>query len=58
MELSELLRRVAESLEKLQIPYLVTGSIATIDIDTVVDSSYISDGDRLGLTDQRNLVLN
>ena len=45
MELSELLRRVAETLEELDIPYLITGSMATIaygeprftrDIDVVV----------------------
>lgn len=46
MELSDLLRRLAETLERLQIPYLVTGSLATVaygeprftnDIDVVVD---------------------
>lgn len=46
MELSDLLRHVAETLERLQIPYLVTGSVATIaygeprltnDIDIVVE---------------------
>jgi len=46
MEPSELLRRFAEVLERLSIPYLVTGSMATIaygeprftnDIDVVVD---------------------
>jgi Nucleotidyltransferase of unknown function (DUF6036) len=46
MELSDLLRRLTETLEKLQVPYIVTGSMATIaygeprftnDIDVVVD---------------------
>jgi len=46
MEQDELLRRVTETLERLEIPYLVTGSVATIyygeprftlDIDIVVD---------------------
>jgi hypothetical protein len=45
MEPSEILRWLAEALERLQIPYLVTGSMATIaygeprftnDIDVVV----------------------
>ena len=45
MEPSDLLRRLVETLERLQIPYLVTGSVATIaygeprltnDIDVVV----------------------
>ena len=46
MEPSEILRWLAKALERLQIPYLVTGSMATIaygeprftnDIDVVVD---------------------
>lgn len=53
---AELLRRLAQSLERLEIPYLVTGSVATIhwgeprftrDIDVVVE---------LGVPDVRRLI--
>jgi hypothetical protein len=51
MEQDELLRRVVETLERLHVPYLATGSIATIfygeprftnDIDIVVRLSRAS----------------
>lgn len=62
----ELLQKIVEILERLQIPYLVTGSIAamaygksrlTNDID-IIDIDYITQwADRLGTRDIWNAVL-